>query len=275
MSDGTRSPRGIGGVYVLHSGVAHRLPHSPPFSFGLAWRNNTLFISAGTRLLAWRGWTGRKFRHQRTIYRAPPGFTGFNGLAFGPDGRLYVGVDKGAHNDHGPSTAPYQYDILSMTSHGTHVKIVAQGIRQPWQLAFPSGSVQPFVTDLGQDSGARHAPDLLLRVRKGQDYGFPTCNWARPARCQPFARPFRFFAPRTDPMGLAIMGGRLYISEFGLGTPAQVISIPLGGGQARVELSGFAPRRNIVGLNSRGGWVYVGEIAASKTRFGSVWRFRP
>jgi glucose/arabinose dehydrogenase len=275
MSDGTRRPLGLGGVYVVEHGVARRLRHSPPFSFGLAWYNRTLFISAGRRLLAWKGWNGRNFTRQRTIYQAPPGSTGFNGLAIGSSGRLYVGVDKGTHNDHGPPSAPYQYDVLSMTRHGRDVEIVAQGIRQPWQLAFPTGSSSPFVTDLGQDSGARHPPDLLLRVRKRQDYGFPGCNWVNPARCQAFARPLRFFAPHTDPMGLAILGGRLYLSEFGAATPAQVISIPLGGGPARVELSGFSAGRNIVGLGANDGWIYVGEIAAGRRHAGSVWRFRP
>jgi hypothetical protein len=76
-------------------------------------------------------------------------------------------------------------------------------------------------------------------------------------------------------MGLAIVGARLFLSEFGVATPAQVISIPLHGGKARVELSGFPRRRNIVGLGANDGWVYVGEIAASRQRFGAVWRFRP
>jgi glucose/arabinose dehydrogenase len=276
MSDGTLYPRGIGGVYVLEHGTDRRLSHSPLFADGLAWRWHSLFISAGNELLAWRGWNGRKFTRRRIIYTAPPGVAGFSGLAFGPSGRLYVGVEHPANNHSGPASAPYRHEILSMTTHGTDVRIVAWGIRQPWQLAFIPGSIWPFVTDPGQESGARTAPDLLLRVRRGQDYGFPRCNWTRAVLCAGSARPIRFFPAHTDPMGLAIVGQRLYISEFGARTPAQVISIaPGGGGPARVELSGFSPHRHIVGLGAHDGWIYVGEIAAGKQRFGSVWRFRP
>jgi glucose/arabinose dehydrogenase len=276
MSDGTLNPLGIGGVYVLEHGVARRLPHSPAFSFGLAWRNGALFISAGNELLAWRGWNGRKFTLRHIIYTAPAGFTGFNGLAFGPSGRLYAAVGTGYSNRYGHPAAPYRYDILSMTGRGTRVKIVARGIRQPWQLVFQPYSTSPFATDPGPQSGGGRAPDLLLRVRRGQDYGFPACNWTESGLCQGFARPARSFPAHTDPLGLAVVGQRLYISEFGVSTPAQVISVPLsGGGQARTVLSGFPPSRHIVGLGAYDGWVYVGETAAGKEHFGSVWRFRP
>src|SRR5207237_284653 len=80
---------------------------------GLAWRKGTLYISAATvsgkerkfQLLAWSGWNGSNFTKRKAIYTAPKGFDGFNGLAFGPDGRLYVGVDLGLTdgNDHGPA----------------------------------------------------------------------------------------------------------------------------------------------------------------------------
>jgi glucose/arabinose dehydrogenase len=276
MSDGTRHPLGIGGVYVLQNGRARRLDHSPPFALGLAWHFHTLFISAGGQLLAWRGWNGRKFTQRHIIYTAPPGLSGFTGLAFAPNGRLYLGVDNGGGSDPRAAAAPSRYEVLSMTPLGTHLRVVAQGIRQPWQLAFPAGSASPFLTDLGQIAGGGHAPDLLLRVRWHQDYGFPTCNWTQTSLCRGFARPLRIFAAHSDPLGLAIVRQRLYISEYGVRTPAQVISVPLSGvGNARVALSGFPAGRHVVGLGAENGWIYVGETAAGRNRFGSVWRFLP
>ena len=41
-----------------------------------------------------------------------------------------------------------------MTAAGKDVQIVARGLRQPFQLHFPSGSRDPYVSDLGQDEGA-------------------------------------------------------------------------------------------------------------------------
>jgi hypothetical protein len=152
------------------------------------------------------------------------------------------------------------------------VKVVARGIRQPWQMAFPAGSSSPYVSDLGQDAGAKNPPDLVLRVKQGQNYGFPTCNWTKAGPCRGMARPFQQFPAHTDVMGLGIIGKRLYMSEF---ATAQVASIPLKGGKPRVELSGFPKGHQIVGLGVHNGWVYVGMIASSPQSLGAIYRFKP
>lgn len=276
-SDGTPpSAAPVGGVYVIKNGTPVKLPGSPPFAFGVTWHKGTLYVSGPNQILAWSGWNGTTFAHQKTIYtQSSKKFTGFNGLGFGANGRLYVGVDLGPGNDHGPATGPFQYDILSMTSNGKKVKVVARGIRQPWQLAFPKGSSSPYVSDLGQDAGATNPPDFILRVKQGQNYGFPKCNRTPGSPCKGYAKPFESFSSHTDAMGVGIVGKRLFISEFGAATPAQVVSIPLTGGKARPELTGFPKGRNIVGLGVHNGWVYVGEIAAGPTELGSIYRFKP
>ena len=177
-----------GGVFVLKNGAATEIPGSPGFVAGLAWHQGALYVSGGSitatgpkwQLWKWSGWNGTTFASQKAIYTAPKKFQGFNGIAFGADGRLYVGVDTGLldNNDHGPaSLSPFLYDILSFKSNGTGRQVFATGIRQPWQMAFPKGSSSPFVSDLGQDSGAKNPPDFILRVHKGDNFGFPGCNW--------------------------------------------------------------------------------------------------
>ncbi len=255
-----------GGVYLLAKGKATRLAGSPPVSFGIVWHKGTLYVSAGAKLLAWSGWTGSKFRHQKVLYTAPSGFPGFNGLGIGANGRLYAGVDVGQTNDHGPPTAPYQYDLLSFKLAGGKPQIVARGIRQPWQMAFPKGSNSPYVSDLGQDSGATNPPDFVLRVKQGQNYGFPKCNWTVAWQCNGVARPFWFFSPHTDVMGEAIAGKRLYMTDFGAVLPPEVNSMPLAGGKVKPLLTGFvAP---VVGLGINGGQLYVGELT------GQIWRLK-
>jgi glucose/arabinose dehydrogenase len=266
----TRSKRTAavpGGVYLLSHGTAKRLSGSPPVSFGIVWHNGTLYVSALNKLLAWSGWNGKKFAKQRVFYTAPKNFPGFNGLGFGANGRLYVGVDVGETNDHAPATAPFQYDFLSFSTSGGKPQVVAKGIRQPWQMAFPAGSNSPYVSDLGQDSGAKNPPDFVLRIKAGQNYGFPKCNWTAAWKCNAFARPFRFFSPHTDVMGEAIAGKRLYMTDFGAGSvPPQVNSMPLSGGKVKPLLTGFvAP---VVGLGIHGGQLYVGELT------GQVWRVK-
>jgi hypothetical protein len=50
------------------------------------------------------------------------------------------------------------------------------------------------------------------------------------AKCTPFATPFKFLRPHTDPAGLGIIRKRLYLSEFGFARTAKVQSIRLSGG---------------------------------------------
>jgi glucose/arabinose dehydrogenase len=267
-----------GGVFLLANGAATKLAGSPEFVGGLAWRGGTLYVAGGVvgasgatfQLLAWSGWNGTTFTTKKTIYTAPKKFQGFNGLAFGANGRLYVGVDTGLlnNNDHGPaSTSPYLYDILSIKPNGKDLRVFASGIRQPWQIAFPKGSSSPFVTDFGQDSGAKNPPDFLLRVKQGQNYGFPKCNQTKAAACSGYAKPFKKFAPHSDVGGLVLVGNQFYISEFGFAKthPPMVVSLPsTGKGTPKALLKGFvAP---IVGLGTNGGYLYVGELTGQVFR---------
>jgi len=69
-------------------------------------------------------------------------------------------------------------------------------------------------------------------------------------------------------MGLAALGGRLYIALFGgTGKGPEVVSMPLGGGASRPALVGFvAP---VVALGQHGGRVYAGDLT------GTVYSFVP
>jgi glucose/arabinose dehydrogenase len=273
-----KSGKPAGGVFLLKGGTATKLAGSPAFVAGLAWRKGTLYVSAAnlgaggaivSSIQAWSGWNGTAFAKQKTLYTAPKKFSGFNGLAFGPDGRLYVGVDVSLDekNDHGPAKTPYAYDILSMKASGTGLKVFATGMRQPWQIAFNGNSKTPFVTDLGQDKGAANPPDFILKVKKGDNYGFPSCNWIKPKPCKGYTKPYKLLSPHTDAMGLAIIGKTLYISEFGGNAPGKVVSMPVSGGKIKPAVTGFvAP---VVGLAASGHSLYIGELT------GQVFKVNP
>jgi glucose/arabinose dehydrogenase len=272
-----------GGVFAIKGGAATAVPNSPQFVAGLAWKGDALYVSGGTlagkgvkwQLLKWSGWNGTTFAKRQVIYTAPKKFDGFNGIAFGPDGRLYVGVDLGLTdgNDHGPATtSPFVYDILSIKPNGKGLKVFATGMRQPWQMAFPKGSSSPFVSVLGQDKpNGIKAPDLVVRVHQGDNFGFPSCNWISTSQCSSFTKPFKLFPPHTDIMGMAIIGKRLYMTSFvsttGKGPGGEVLSMPLSGGPVKPVVKGFvAPT---VGLGVHGGSLYVGELT------GQVFKVTP
>jgi glucose/arabinose dehydrogenase len=270
-----------GGVFVLKGGMATKLAGSPQYVAGLAWHKNALYVSGGYvlanghtkfQLLKWSGWNGTKFTHKRAIFSAPKKLLGLNGIAFGPDGRLYVGAGVGPTEgfDHKPASfAPYLYDILSISPNGKGLKVYASGIRQPWQIAFAPGSKSPFVSGLGQDSGAKNPPDFLFKVKKGDNYGFPQCNHTKGSKCKGFAKPFKLFAPHMDIMGLAIIGKTLYMTSFlgSTGKAGEVFSMPLKGGKLKTVVHGFvAPT---VGLGQHAGSLYIGELT------GQVFSVRP
>lgn len=276
-----------GGVYVLKGGTATEIPDSPVFVGGMQFHHGVLYMSAVTlgptgpqfQILAWSGWNGTTFTARKAIYTGPPKFQGFDGIAFGPDGRLYVGVNTGLldNNDHGPATlSPYLYDILSMNTSGKALKVFATGIRQPWQMAFAPGSRAPFVSDLGQDGpkSVKNPPDFLLKVKQGQDYGFPHCNHTKGSPCSGYAKPFESFAPHTDIMGLAVEGRTLYMgSYFGAGARGggALYSTPVTGGPVKRVVTGFPLATDA--LAAHGGFLYVG--GSSEKGAGYVYRVKP
>lgn len=264
-----------GGVYLLTGGKGIKLAGSPEFVSGLAWHQGALYVAGGSvtgktsatfTIQQWSGFNGTTFASRKAVYTAPKKFQGFNGIAFGPDGRLYVGTDTGLlnNNDHGPAKTPYVYSILSMKSNGKGLKTFATGIRQPWQIAFAPGSRTPLVSALGQDSGAneKKVPDFVLKVHRGDNYGFPQCNHVLASKCKGFAKPFKTFAPHTDIMGMAIIGKTLYMTSFtgphGAGPGGEVLSMPVAGGPVKPVVTGFvAP---VVGLAQSNGTLYIGEL---------------
>lgn len=97
-----------------------------------------------------------------------------NGIAFGGDGKLYVGI--GSTTDHGPIRREGEAQIIRMNPDGSEPEVFATGFRNPYDLTFsPSGDL--FTADNGPDrfdKTLRYLPsEELNHVRQGQFYGFP------------------------------------------------------------------------------------------------------
>jgi glucose/arabinose dehydrogenase/cytochrome c553 len=97
-----------------------------------------------------------------------------NGIAFGPDDKLYVGI--GSTTDHGPLRKQYEASILRMNPDGSGLEVYAAGFRNPYDLAFsPSGEL--FTADNSPDEMDAKLPYLppeeLDLVKQGKNYGFP------------------------------------------------------------------------------------------------------
>lgn len=254
-----------GGLYVRKPGskVAKKVPGSPAAAFGVVIKDHKVYVSAGKSILVYGKWTGKKFKKKKVLFKPKAkNFSGFNGLAIGPNGRLYAGISLGAGGDHAKATGKYGNSVISMRRNGTDVKTVSKGLRQPWQLAFTKGDKSPTVTELGQDSPkGTKAPDLLVKAKLGANFGFPTCTWESAAKCAGFTKPLLIFPAPTDgsespsPTGIAAKGKTLYVALFG---SALVVRTDSTGAKPKTVLKGFvAP---VVGVASHKGFLYAGDL---------------
>jgi hypothetical protein len=269
---GSEEDKTPGGIFVLRRGAAVKLPGTAGGVSGLAWKNGTLFASVFPpgKLVAYSGWSGSRLRFasHRTIFTGPKRFPGLNGIAVGWDGRLYAGVSLTDIGDHNRSFRPYANSVISLRRDGTAVKTVATGLRQPWQLTFIEGVGRPFVTVLGQENlGRKKPPDYVILARDGDNYGFPACNWSKPAACKSFAKPIALFPAHSSPTGITHKGSTLYVALFnGTGRGPEVVSLPARGGRFKPVLTGFAAP--VVAVGYSGGYLYVGDLT------GSIYRLR-
>lgn len=256
---------GPGGLFTVAGGKATQVPNTPPIVFGLAWKSNKLYVSTGPTIVALSGWNGTAFSSEKTVYaNKKKGFPGFNGLAFGPEGRLYAGLALNQKYDHSADPFKPSQAVVSMTAAGKGFKVVAEGLRQPFQLDFPQGSKYPYVTVLGQDKGGKAPNDEIVVAKPGQNYGFPTCTWILPKQekqCKGFDEPQVFLPPHASPMGIGSIGRTLYVSLFGgTGKGPEVVEMSERG-QPQPFLTGFAAPVIALGVNN--GSIYVGDLTGS------------
>jgi glucose/arabinose dehydrogenase len=173
------------GVYVLPVGASEAAIYATGIvtPVGLAFQPGTdvLYVS------------GRTGNGDGAIFRVPSGggaagavVTGLpngwrpvdsavNGMTFGPDGYLYVGVS--AASDHGETPDgdgfremdALEAAVLRVQPHTGEIARVAQGIRTPFDVTFDSRG-RLYTTDSGTVYGA---VDRLLDISTGGHYGFP------------------------------------------------------------------------------------------------------
>ncbi len=170
--------------------------------------------------------------------------------------------------DHKAGTTPYANDVVAIDPSSGAITVVAKGMRQPWQLAFVPGHTGPLVSDLGQENlGKKRPPDYIVEAVAGSNFGFPSCP-ATASSCSKYTKPFAQFPAHADPMGLAPLGGTLYVALFGgTGKGPEVVSMPTGGGAFTPFLTGFvAP---VVALGTHGGAVYCGDLTGAVYRVGA------
>jgi glucose/arabinose dehydrogenase len=181
---------------------------------GLLWRGRTLYVAESGKVEALRaGGAGRRL----VVGGLPYGRHQQDSIVAGPDGRLYLG--SGSTCDACVERDRRSAAILSFRADGSDLRVVASGLRNPYGLVFANGSL--YATVNSRDDRGRNEPaELVVRVRRGADYGWPSC-WPSYAlrklvgSCRGVASPLAYLEPHSSADGIASWRGDLFVAEWG------------------------------------------------------------
>lgn len=215
-----------GAVYALdEDGRAERYAGDFFSPVGLAFQPGTEVLYVSSRLSQFEGgalWRIDPGQEPELVLDDLPCCYGIidnqpNGLIFGPDGYLYMGI--GGLTDHAeppnPQVAEYaeiepdEAAILRIQPHTAEVDTFAQGLHNPYDITFDAEG-QFYATDQGLVSGQG---DRLLAISERRHYGWP--YWRTRACEQCPARPSGLdiepdvfaFPPFSIPRGLVAYTG--------------------------------------------------------------------
>ena len=300
-------PGRVGGVGVLNAdGEPSVYVDGMVSPVGLAFQPGTDVLYVSARLAAASG---------GVIYRVPPGGGApvtvvddlpccwreidnqVNGMAFGPDGLLYVGVS--ALTDHGesddPEREPYtesvagEASVLRVNPHTGDYDVYAQGIRHPFDVTFDSAG-QFYTTDSGTLEGPG---DRLLAMNEGGHYRFPYWRSLGCTECPLLRRDATYsdallaLPDFSLPRGLAAYTGdqfpasvfdSLFVALWhDNGSGQRVVRVaPDGIPEDDVSLAAYTPEPFVTGLMRPIDVVVApdGSLLVLDSVYGHVWRVR-
>lgn len=182
LENGTRN----GAIYALNSdGSTERYAGNFVSPIGLVFQPGTDVLYVSARITPESG---------GALYRVQPGHAPElvldslpccyslldnqpNGMTFGPDGWLYLGVGSLTNRAEPPdprvaqfaTLTPLEAAILRIQPHTGEAAPYASGLRNPFDVAFDSDG-RAFATDQGLIEGPG---DRILRIERDGNYGFP------------------------------------------------------------------------------------------------------
>jgi glucose/arabinose dehydrogenase len=268
-------------------------------ALGLRWYRNSLYVSYLTpygyspnavgRVAAYSGFDGRRFRHRRLVLdKVPVGLHSVDSIVAGPGGRLYMGIGSKGDDFAGPSR--FSGSVTSFKPDGSGMRVEANGLRNPYGIAFIPHTNTLVAGDNGRDDlGLNTPPDELNAfdvTGAAPFFGFPRC-WGRAGgSCGGTVAPLVELAPHAAAGGVAVSpswgnsGLTAFVGENGSSfknhTGSDVVSVSLSGsgkalrGTAHKFAGGFQVHDPLGTAIGPGGALFV-----TLHNSGSVVRFRP
>lgn len=146
-----------------------------------------------------------------------------NGIAFGPDGKLYVAIGGPRVGQLELKDETYWYKgeprddwqfggVLQADADGKNMKLFARGLRNPYAVTFDAKG-NMFATDNGDETIPVPDGDELNLIEPGADYGYPYFFGIPPAWSNTRV-PLFVFTPHTAPTDLISYDAKVFPRKF-------------------------------------------------------------
>lgn len=192
---------------------------------GVAYRQGALYVSAISRIVRFDGIDDRSDGSPKPVVVTDTlpseRHHGAKYIAFGPDGKLYVGVGAPC-NVCEPALAHGL--ILRMNADGSGSEVVARGVRNSVGFDWSPIDRALWFTDNGRDMLGDDVPgDELNRLgQRGQHFGFPYCHqgsvpdpqFGSQRRCAEFTPPASVLGAHVAALGMRFYGGTQFPAEY-------------------------------------------------------------
>jgi glucose/arabinose dehydrogenase len=178
-------------------------------TLGLLWIDEALYVSAdGT---VWRLRPGAP--REAVVEGIPTAQHSTDGMALGPDGRIYLGV--GSTCNACAERDQRNGAVVRFSPDGGEVEIFARGLRNPYDLAFHPDDGSLWATDNGRDDLGAQVPDELNLVQERKHYGWPDCyGKGRGANCGGTVGAIVELESNSSSDGIAFYTGSSFPEEY-------------------------------------------------------------
>ena len=182
---------------------------------GLLHHEDTLYVShrgSVTALVDSDG-DGQVDDTETIVSDLPVGIHQNNGLALGPDGKMYLtlGSTCNACRERSDLSA----SVLQLNPDGSDMRVFASGLRNVYDIAFHPEDGTLFGADNGRDELDLHVPEELNLLVDGGDYGWPNC-WGdgQGSNCEDTLPPVVEMEERSSANGLLFYTGSMFPEEY-------------------------------------------------------------
>ena len=182
---------------------------------GLLHHEDTLYVSHRGSVTTLRDLDedGQVDEIETLVSDLPVGIHQNNGLALGPDGKMYLtlGSTCNACRERSELSA----SVLQLNPDGSEMRVFSSGLRNVYDIAFHPEDGTLFGADNGRDELELHVPEELNLLVDGGDYGWPDC-WGdgQGSNCEGTLPPIAEMEERSSANGLLFYTGAMYPEEY-------------------------------------------------------------